>query len=90
MTPLEKSARLFAHDWMESNPGATGLYRAALSHLDAALIDFALKECRGNQSKAARLLGVNRNTFRKKMRVAKSAPHWQSLSSVTTLAPYIT
>jgi two-component system, NtrC family, nitrogen regulation response regulator GlnG len=45
-----------------------GLYHRALRQLEHPLITAALAATRGNQIKAAELLGVNRNTLRKKIR----------------------
>jgi two-component system nitrogen regulation response regulator GlnG len=45
-----------------------GLYHRVLRELEIPLISAALAATRGNQIKAADLLGVNRNTLRKKVR----------------------
>jgi len=45
-----------------------GLYHRALRELEHPLISAALAATRGNQIKAAELLGLNRNTLRKKVR----------------------
>jgi two-component system nitrogen regulation response regulator GlnG len=45
-----------------------GLYHRILKEVEAPLISAALAATRGNQIKAAELLGVNRNTLRKKIR----------------------
>ncbi len=45
-----------------------GLYHRVLKEVEAPLISAALAATRGNQIKAAELLGVNRNTLRKKIR----------------------
>ncbi len=47
---------------------ATGLHGRILREVERPLITLALAATRGNQLKAARLLGVNRNTLRKKIR----------------------
>jgi two-component system, NtrC family, nitrogen regulation response regulator GlnG len=44
------------------------LYRAVLSHVEKLLLSVVLSECRGNQVKSADILGINRNTLRKKLR----------------------
>lgn len=46
---------------------ADGLYDRMLPLLERPLIEEALRACRGNQLRAARMLGINRNTLRKKM-----------------------
>jgi two-component system nitrogen regulation response regulator GlnG len=45
-----------------------GLYHRILREVENPLISAALASTRGNQIKAAELLGVNRNTLRKKIR----------------------
>ena len=45
-----------------------GLYHRILREVEYPLISTALAATRGNQIKAAELLGVNRNTLRKKIR----------------------
>ncbi len=45
-----------------------GLYHRVLREVESPLISVALASTRGNQIKAAELLGVNRNTLRKKIR----------------------
>jgi two-component system nitrogen regulation response regulator GlnG len=46
----------------------TGLYDRVLHEVERPLISIALAAARGNQIRAAQLLGVNRNTLRKKIR----------------------
>jgi two-component system nitrogen regulation response regulator GlnG len=45
-----------------------GLYQRVLREVEMPLISAALGATRGNQIKAAELLGLNRNTLRKKIR----------------------
>ncbi len=45
-----------------------GLYHRILREIEYPLISIALAATRGNQIKAAELLGLNRNTLRKKVR----------------------
>ena len=45
-----------------------GLYHRILREIETPLVSAALAATRGNQIKAAELLGVNRNTLRKKIR----------------------
>ena len=47
---------------------AGGLYDLILQEVEKPLLSLALKSVKGNQIKAAHLLGINRNTLRKKMR----------------------
>lgn len=46
--------------------GRGSLYRAVLSYVEKLLLTVVLHECRGNQVKTASILGINRNTLRKK------------------------
>ena len=47
---------------------ASGLYDRVLREVERPLIALTLSATRGNQIKAARILGINRNTLRKKIR----------------------
>ncbi len=64
---VEKHLRDYfaAHD---SGLPASGLYGRILREIERPLLSVALSKCRGNQLRAAELLGLNRNTLRKKIR----------------------
>jgi two-component system nitrogen regulation response regulator GlnG len=47
---------------------SSGLYERVLREIERPLIGITLEATRGNQIKAAELLGINRNTLRKKIR----------------------
>jgi DNA-binding NtrC family response regulator len=57
--------------------GRGSLHRAVLSYVEKLLLTVVLDECRGNQVKAAAILGINRNTLRKKIHEFEllSPPH---------------
>ncbi|VAW15612.1 Nitrogen regulation protein NR(I), GlnG (=NtrC) [hydrothermal vent metagenome] len=59
-----------AHLLHQYEPGLPpeGLYQEIIEQVEAPLISMVLNACRGNQIKAAQLLGLNRNTLRKKIR----------------------
>ena len=46
-----------------------GLYELVLAQVEEPLLQSVLTHTRGNQTKAARLLGINRNTLRKKLKL---------------------
>ncbi|MCB1475362.1 MAG: sigma 54-interacting transcriptional regulator [Rhodobiaceae bacterium] len=77
--PLEESAEDSLSGYVErhlvgyfnsfgSSLPPPGLYQRILREVEAPLIGAALAATRGNQIKAADLLGLNRNTLRKKIR----------------------
>jgi len=58
-------------DYFDGHNGALpprGLYDRVLRELERPLISLTLVATRGNQVKAAEVLGLNRNTLRKKIR----------------------
>ena len=52
----------------EDSLPASGLYERILHEVERPLIELSLAATRGNQIRAAKLLGLNRNTLRKKIR----------------------
>ncbi|HWK42528.1 MAG TPA: sigma-54 dependent transcriptional regulator [Croceibacterium sp.] len=50
-----------------ANPAAGTLYHEALAAFERPLFEHALRETAGNQLRAAQLLGINRNTLRKRL-----------------------
>ena len=55
---------------MEAEAGVpnSGLYMRVLHEIERPLISLTLNATRGNQLRAAEILGLNRNTLRKKIR----------------------
>lgn len=47
------------------------LYKTVISEVEKALFDIILKETEGNQIRAAKILGINRNTLNKKIKKYK-------------------
>ncbi len=59
---------LALENWLaQSAPGEGALYHAALAAFEKPLFEYALERTDGNQLRAARLLGINRNTLRKRL-----------------------
>lgn len=56
-----------AHWLQEEDPAHGTVYHRALAAFEKPLIEYALGETRGNQLRAAKLLGINRNTLRKRI-----------------------
>ncbi|WP_095011043.1 sigma-54-dependent transcriptional regulator [Tsuneonella mangrovi] len=55
-------------DWLNSaRPPAGTIYHAAIAEFERPLFEHALGLTNGNQLQAARLLGINRNTLRKRL-----------------------
>jgi two-component system nitrogen regulation response regulator GlnG len=52
----------------ENGLPASGLYDRILQEIERPLLAVALDQCKGNQLRAAALLGLNRNTLRRKIR----------------------
>ena len=54
--------------WLaENRPSPGAVYHSALAAFERPLIEHALSETGGNQLRAAKLLGINRNTLRKRI-----------------------
>ena len=64
---MERAVADLFHSFGGANP-QVGLYHRVLHDLEAPLIAATLTWTRGNQIKAAEILGLNRNTLRKKIR----------------------
>lgn len=47
----------------------TDVYQMVLSEVEAPLLEEVMKYCRNNQTKASVLLGLNRGTLRKKLKM---------------------
>ena len=54
-------------DFVQKDKGGPGLYDRLLAVIEAPLLSEVLRLTYGNQIRAAEILGLNRNTLRKKM-----------------------
>jgi two-component system nitrogen regulation response regulator GlnG len=66
--PVEADFEGALEHWLgEAAPRPGELYHAALAAFERPLFEHALRETGGNQLQASRLLGINRNTLRKRL-----------------------
>ena len=64
---VEKHLRAYFAAHEEELPAA-GLYGRVIQEVEAPLLRLVMQACNGNQLRAADVLGLNRNTLRKKLR----------------------
>jgi len=62
---LDKSIRQYVGAMNEDNNGH--LHELIMGGIEKPLVEIVLKETGGNQTQAANILGINRNTLRKKI-----------------------
>jgi len=67
---VEKENILGNYNLLEiiNNSDEGNIYKDTLSYIERPLIEWALKRAWGNQLRAAKLLGINRNTMRAKIK----------------------
>ena len=68
---VERKLKVFVNNMKAG--GARNLHSMLLAEVERPMIAHILKETKGNQIQAARLLGMNRNTLRKKIKELKIA-----------------
>ncbi|MGE0109506.1 MAG: helix-turn-helix domain-containing protein [Bdellovibrionales bacterium] len=70
---VERHLRVYfeAH---ENDMPAQGLYDRVLMEVERPLFVLTMEKCGGNQLRAAAILGLNRNTLRKKLRALGLLP----------------
>ncbi len=67
---LSATVRHFLETYFEHHEGnlpCSGLYQTVLQEIERPLIEVTLKAAEGNQKRASEILGINRNTLRKKI-----------------------
>ena len=62
---LDKSIKQYVGAMDENNNGH--LHELIMGGIEKPLVEIVLKETNGNQTQAANILGINRNTLRKKI-----------------------
>jgi two-component system, NtrC family, nitrogen regulation response regulator GlnG len=74
--PLNELIARRVVEMIDSNGSeARDLYQKMVCEIERPLIELALERARGNQVHAARILGLNRNTLRKKITEHRIVPH---------------
>ncbi len=68
--PLRACVRQAVEDYFARLGGhsTTGLYQMVVQEVEGPLLEAVMRHTRGNQSKAAVVLGLNRGTLRKKLK----------------------
>jgi len=64
---VERHLRAY-FDALEDDLPASGLYDRVIQEVEVPLLRVVMTACGGNQLRAAEVLGLNRNTLRKKLR----------------------
>ncbi len=70
--PLRNAARVALDNYFNDLDGEEpcgNLYEMMIGEVEQALFSAIMDRTRGNQSKAAEILGINRSTLRKKLRL---------------------
>ena len=63
---VSKSMRKYFNQLDGENP--TDIYNMVLKEVELPLLEIVMKQCNGNQSKACKILGINRGTLRTKLK----------------------
>ena len=66
---VSKSMLKFFRELDGENP--TYIYNMVLKEVEQPLLEIVMKECNDNQSKASKILGINRGTLRTKLKEYK-------------------
>lgn len=68
---LRESVEIALNNYFEQLDGqpVSDLYDLVLKEVELPLLETIMRNVRGNQSKAARVLGLNRGTLRKKLKI---------------------
>ena len=81
MKQLELVTKNFLSEWLQktvkryitvmNGHGSGHLHDLVITGVEKPLVEMVLKETNGNQTQAANILGINRNTLRKKIQEYK-------------------
>lgn len=69
-SPLRSQAKIAIHNYLSQLNGndVDNMYDLVLSEIEAPMLEEVMMYTRGNQTRAANLLGINRGTLRKKLK----------------------
>ncbi len=72
-TPIDATVRTSVRQYLAEIDGEspTDFYQLVLAQVEAPLLEEVMRHTRNNQTRAAHLLGLNRGTLRKKLRLYK-------------------
>ena len=67
--PLRECVRIALDRYLEQleGHGVAGIYQLVLAEVEPPMLQTVLRHCGGNQTRAARMLGLSRSTLRKKL-----------------------
>ncbi|ACL32950.1 DNA-binding transcriptional regulator Fis [Glaesserella parasuis] len=68
--PLRENVKQAVRNYLRNLDGQdpTELYELVLSEIEHPMLDMVMQHTRGNQTRAATMLGINRGTLRKKLK----------------------
>lgn len=68
--PLRENVKQAVRNYLRNLDGQdpTELYELVLSEIEYPMLDMVMQHTRGNQTRAATMLGINRGTLRKKLK----------------------
>lgn len=67
---IKKIIAIYIKNYFDTHgdiPPADGLYLRFMNEIERSLIEETLRHMKGNQLRVAKLLGINRNTLRRKI-----------------------
>jgi Fis family transcriptional regulator len=64
---VKSKLEVLFHQQREADVELNGLYNVVMEQVERPLIEIALRAYNGNQVKTAQMLGINRNTLKKKI-----------------------
>ena len=67
--PLSKAVKISLQQYFRQLNGEqiSGIYEMVLQETERPLLEVIMRQAEGNQTRAAKMLGINRNTLRKKL-----------------------